>query len=70
MGLELFGATRLAPPVGSNPETEATYTEHGSITSEKLENRSKSWTCNHKRIDPTTSTDLSLEHGLENRRTR
>jgi hypothetical protein len=29
MGLELFGATRLAP-VGSNPGLEATYTEHES----------------------------------------
>ena len=36
--------------VGSNRGLEATYTEHGSITSEKAENRSKSWTCNHREL--------------------
>jgi len=32
---------------GSNPGLAATYTEHGSITSEKPENRSKSGARNH-----------------------
>jgi hypothetical protein len=32
---------------GSNRGLEATYTEHNSITSEKPENRSKSWARNH-----------------------
>ena len=31
--------------IGPNPGLEATYTEHGSITSDNRENRSKSRTC-------------------------
>ena len=36
--------------VGSNQGLAATYTEHGSITSEKPENRSKSGACNHREL--------------------
>ncbi len=35
---------------GSNRGLEATYTEHGSITTETPKNRSKSRACNHREL--------------------